>query len=495
MRPASLSKTRGPAYASTGLGLAGSLLIALAGPRLTIGARWWFDLRIPAALGGNGPAFYAGMVMMVVAWLGLGRYASMRVLTPRHLWIIGGLWCLPLVAGPALFSRDVYSYLAQGTLVHLGVSPYHYAPVVLRHLGHQHVLNAVAPFWRKTTAPYGPLFLAVVSLIVGISGSHLVLGVLLIRLVELSGIVLVAMFVPRLARTLGADPSRATWLALLSPIVMLELVAAAHNDVLMMGLLVAGLALAVDRRPLLGIGLCALAATIKVPAAAAIVFIAVAWTRDLPTPTERLRFLAAAGAVTIGVVAAVSLVTGLGVGWVSGSVFSTPGRVQLAITPATAVGWTTAHFLHGAGVRVHARSLEYTLTKFTFALSALLGFVLLWRTRRENVVRYLGIVLVVSAICGPAAWPWYLTWGLALLATCPDIQRSRLIPVVVAISVFAVKADGLLAASLRTAPWFAGVYVAIALGAWLVYRRRQSGGSRGVAAGGMRRAPSAFAES
>jgi hypothetical protein len=476
--------------------VAGSLLIALSGPHLTIGARWWFDLRIPAALGGNGPVFYAGMVMMVVGWLGLGGHASDRVLATRHIWIIGGLWCLPLLAGPALFSRDVYSYLAQGTLVHLGVSPYHYAPIALRHLGHQHVLNAVAPFWRRTTAPYGPLFLAVVSLIVGISGSHLVLGVLLIRLFELVGIVLVAVFVPRLARALGGDPSRATWLALLSPIVMLELVAAAHNDVLMVGLLVAGVTLAVERRPLVGIALCALAATIKVPAAAAVLFIAVAWAREAPEVSDRLRRLSVAGALTIAVIAAVSLATGLGLGWVSGSVFSTPGRVQLAITPATAAGWTIAHFLHGAGVEVHARSLEYTLSKFTFALSALLALVLLWRTRRENIVRHLGIVLIAAAVCGPAAWPWYLIWGLALLAACPEIQRSRLVPVVVAISVFTVKADGLLAVSLRTAPWFAGLYVAIAVGAWLVYRRGQRGGSRGVAAGGMRPpAPSVFAES
>jgi hypothetical protein len=484
-----------PALAWGGLGVAGSILIALGGPHLTMGARWWFDLRIPATLGGNGPAFYGGMVTMAVAWLGLGPHASNRVLAPRQLWIIGGLWCLPLFAGPALFSRDVYSYLAQGALVHLGVSPYKYAPAALEHLGYRHVFHAVAPFWRGTTAPYGPLFLAAVSLIVGISGPHLVLGVLLIRLVELVGIVLLAVFVPRLAGALGADPSRATWLALLSPIVMLELVAAAHNDVLMAGVLVAGVTLAVERRPLLGIALCALAATIKMPAAAAIVFIIVAWAREAPTRSEVLRRVGSAGAVTLAVVAAVSLATGLGLGWVSGSLFSTPGRVQLAITPATAVGWTIAHFLHGAGLKIHTRGFEYALTKVTFALSGLLALVLLWRARRENMVRSLGIVLIAAAICGPAAWPWYLTWGLALLAACPDIQCSRLIPLVVAVSVFAVKADGLLALSLRTAPWFACLYVAIAVGAWLVYRRRQRGGSRGVAGSVRQRGSSVLAES
>lgn len=496
MRPASLRTAHRLSCAWACLGLAGSLLIALAGPRLTAGARWWFDLRFPVALGGNRAAFYAGMAIMCVAWLGLGRYAFTRVMAPRHLWIIGALWCLPLFAGPALFSRDVYSYLAQGTLVHLGVNPYQHAPLALGHLGHEHVLNAVAPFWRKTTAPYGPLFLAVVSLLIGIGGSHLVLGVLLIRLFELVGIVLVAVFVPRLARSLGADPSRATWLALLSPIMMLELVAAAHNDVLMAGLVVAGVALAMERRPLLGIALCALAATIKVPAAAAIVFIAVVWMREATTTSARLRRGGGAVAVTIAVLAAVSLATGLGLDWVSSSVFSTPGRVQLAITPATAVGWTVAHLLNGAGIKLEHRHLEYTLSKVAFVLSALLALVLLWRARRENMVRYLGIVLIASAVGGPAAWPWYLTWGLTLLAACPELQRSRLTALAVAVSVFAVKPDGILALSLGTSPWFVCLYAAIAVGAWLAYRRRQRGGSTGIAAGHWRRRPpSVLAES
>jgi hypothetical protein len=499
MRSASLRNANRLPWVWACLGLAGSLLIALSGPRETVGSGWWFDVGFPGALGGNKAAIYAGMAIMSLAWLGLGRCASTRVLSPRQLWVIGALWCLPLFAGPALFSRDAYSYLAQGTLVHLGVNPYHDAPVALGHLGHQHVLNAVAPFWRRTTAPYGPLFLGVISLLVGISGSHLVLGVLLVRLFELVGIVLLAVFVPRLARTQGADPSRATWLALLSPIVMLELVAAAHNDVLMVGLLVAGVALALERRPLLGIALCALAATIKVPAAAAVVFIAVMWAREAEGgwgPDSWLARLASAGAVAIAVLAAVSLATGLGLGWVSGSVFSTPGRVQLAITPATAVGWTAAHLLRGAGVLVHYRSLEYTLSKVTFALSALLALVLLWRVRRENMVRYLGVVLIASAIGGPAAWPWYLTWGLALLACVPDVQRSRLIALGVAVSVFAVKPDGILAVPLPYSPWFVCLYAAIAIGAWLAYRRRQGGGSRGIAdRSRRRRSPSVLAES
>src|SRR6516162_3775087 len=96
-------------WAWAGLGLAGAVLIALAGPGMAGGpVKWWF------AGGGGVAVFYAGIVALSVAWLGLGRLAP----APRALWIIAVLWCLPLVLGPPLFSQDAYSCLAQGALVH-----------------------------------------------------------------------------------------------------------------------------------------------------------------------------------------------------------------------------------------------------------------------------------------------------------------------------------------------------------------------------------------
>ena len=236
----------------------------------------------------------------------------------------------------------------------------------------------------------------------------------------------------------------------------------------MIGLLVAGVALAIERRVLLGIALCAVASTIKLPAAAAIVFIAVMWVRNQPTRSARLRAAGAAGAVGLGVVAAVGVVTGLGLGWISTTVFSTPDKARLAITPATALAWTVAQF-----VPVGARGLESALGVVAFGLSCVLAAVLLWRTRRDNMVRHLGIALIAVAVCGPAAWPWYLTWGLALLATCPGIQDSRALALAIAASVLVVKADGVVAFPLRTAPVFVVLYVAAAIAVAVVASRRR----------------------
>ena len=462
MPPIAIRAERFP-WAWACLGLAGSVLVALAGPRVAGGpVRWWFD---PSLGGVDVAVLYAGILALSIAWLALRRLA----VTTTQMWIVGAAWCMPLLLTAPLFSHDAYSYLAQGTLVHIGIDPYHHAPAVLAQVGRAHVLAAVDSFWRHTTAPYGPLFLWIVSGIVALTGSHLVIGVLLIRLLDVAGLVLVALFAPRLARALAADPARATWWVF-SPLVLLELVTPAHNDLLMIGLLVAGVTLAIERRVLMGIAVCALAATIKLPAAAAIVFIGVMWVRDQPARSALAgsRAAVAAAAVGLGVVAAVTVITGLGLEWISTSVFSTPDKVRLAITPATALGWTVAQV-----VPIGARGLESALGVVAFALSCALGAVLLWRTRREDMVRYLGITLIAVAICGPAAWPWYLTWGLVLLATCPGIQDSLVLALAVAAGAFVVKADGILAFPIHTAPLFVVLYVAAAIAVVVVVSRRR----------------------
>ena len=466
--PTSIDSGSGSAWAWAGLGLAGSVLVALAGARPATGGavKWWFA---PALPGGNQLPLYAGMLMLAGAWAGLGRSPG----PIRRLWLIGALWCLPLAAGPVLFSHDVYSYLAQGEIVHLGRSPYRVTPLALGHLGQGRLLAAVSPFWRATVAPYGPLFLSPVSVLVGITGSNLIVGALLMRLLELVGIVLLAAFIPRLARTQGADPARATWLAVINPIVLLELVAAAHNDALMIGLMVAGVALAAERHPLAGIAICAVAATIKLPAGLAAVFIVVAWARAEPNGADRLRVVAQATAVVALVIAAASVLTGFGLDWISASVFATPSHVRLAITPATALGWTAASVLHDFGVPLSSRGFELTLSQITFALTAALVLVPLYRTRFENFVRLLGWTLLALALAGPAAWPWYFTWGLVLVAACPQTQSSWALAIAVAASVFVVKADGILALPIQTAPFVLIAYSLIAAALLYASRRRR----------------------
>lgn len=459
------------AWGWAALGFAGSLLIALAAPRAlhdtVVG--WWYAA---SWTGRDATALiYLGMAALAVAWLGLGR----RLAPQRQLLAIAALWMAPLALAPPLFSRDLYSYYAQGTILHLGVNPYDHAPVVLAGLHRGHVLAAVSPFWRHTTAPYGPLFLELVSVIVGLAGSHLIAAVLLCRALELIGVALVARYVPLLARELGTDAKRALWLTVASPLVALQLIAAGHNDALMVGLLVAGVAIALQGRPLSGIAICALAATIKLPALVGAVFIAIAWARAETDGGAAIRFLAAAAAAAAAVIAAVTVFSGVGPGWVSTSLFATPAKVRLAITPATGLGYTVAAVLHAAGIAVSSRGLESVLGAVAFALAAFVGVVFAARVRVGRLVVALGATLLLAAAAGPAAWPWYFSWGLVLVCGLAGWQRSWSLAAALVVAAVVVKPNGVVALPLGSAPAVLAAYVLIGAAAWWNLRRRRDG--------------------
>ena len=466
------------------LGLAGSTLLTLTGTRLAgpvvltkQGARpelWWFAPKLVSGHSATEALFYVGVAVLVTAWVGLGWQVS-RSGAPsvRALIVIGALWCVPLALGAPVFSRDVYSYLAQGTILHLGHNPYKVPPLVLSHLGQGHTLQAVSPFWRTTTAPYGPLFVYIVGLVVGATGGNLVVGTILVRLLEILGVALLAFSLPRLARRAGGEPRRAVWLMVLSPLVLLQLVAPAHNDALMVGLMALGVTVALERSPVLGIAICAVAATIKIPAAAAAVFIAVVWMRETSGTGNRVRVLAQAVAAFAAVIAAVSIGTGAGLSWVSGSLFSTPNKVNLAITPATAAGYTVASLLRDVGVAIGQHTLAQIFTRVAFAFAGLYALWLLYRARGETLVWDLGLLLLVAALAGPAAWPWYLCWGLALLSACRKGVLWLAMPVVLVVGAVVVKANGILAVPGQAAPYVTILYLVLAVIAVVLVRRQR----------------------
>ncbi len=477
------SARRDLGWAWVGLGLAGSLVLTAAASKLLNHQpiHWFFTVQLPGGHRFAQVVFWAGVLALCGAWLGIGRrLARAPGLGVGPLLAIGGLWSIPLWLGPGLFSHDMYSYLAQGTLLHHGVDPYQHPAAALAGLHQARLFHAVSPFWRHTTAPYGPTFIALAGLIAGVAGSHLVLGVLLMRALEFAGLALLAVFVPRLARATGADPARATWLAVISPLVLLELVGAGHNDALMAGLLVAGVSFAVQRRPLLAIAICALAATIKLPAAAAIVLIAACWVRA--EPRRAASALAQSAAVVAGVLLGAGAISGVGLHWISGGMLSTPGKVHLAITPATALGYSLASALHSLGLGAGTRSLESAFAAVALALTLALGIGLCLRVRYERLTLYLGLLLVASTLFGPAAWPWYLTWGVALLAATALTQRSRVIPVVLIASVLVVRPDGIVALPIGRSPYVLAVYVLAALVALLAARPRSRPPRRSVPA-------------
>src|SRR6266436_6331503 len=181
-----------------------------------------------------------GAVMMALAWLMLGRFAlGQRRMTRSQLDRLLLLWALPLLIAPPMYSRDVYSYLAQSEISLQGLDPYRVGPAT--GLGLDHVFTLSVPnLWRETPAPYGPLFLWIGRGISALTGENIVEAVLCHRLLVLAGVGLIVWATPRLARRCGVAEVSALWLGAANPLLIMHLVAGIHNEALMLGLMLTG---------------------------------------------------------------------------------------------------------------------------------------------------------------------------------------------------------------------------------------------------------------
>jgi hypothetical protein len=249
---------------------------------------------------------------------------------------------------------------------------------------------------------------------------------------SVAGVALIAYCIPKLARAYGRDPGAAFTLALLNPLTLLALIGGAHNDAIMVGLLLAGITAAKYRHPVVGIVLCTLATAIKVPAAIGIVYVAWDWAGPGVEWRQRVRPLAKGGAISLAVMAFLSEVSGLGWGWIAN--LGTPDAVRSWMAPATAVGLVfsgTLHVLHiGVGL---GGVLTITRLLGLMAATAIAGYCLLHKEELGNLTA-LGVTALAFVLLGPVVQPWYLTWGIILMA---PVVTGRLRAFVLGLSIVA----------------------------------------------------------
>jgi alpha-1,6-mannosyltransferase len=365
-----------------------------------------------------------GMGVVVLAWLAMWRqHAEMSV---KRLYCTAAAWGLPLLVARPLFSGDVYGYLAYGLTAAKGFNPYQFGPATA--LGADSpVTQAVSHYWQDTPSPYGPVSVAIFRAIAFFAGQNVPATVLANRFVELVGVVLIAWALPRLARRVGVRPATAVWLGLLNPLLLWHLVAGAHNDGLMLGLVLAGLEVGLSglSRPgrlLLGVVLVMIAANIKIVALAAVCCLGAALARRWGGTLGRGLLVALALSGGFAVISLVIAgVTGLGLGWV----FSVSGATQVHswLAPTNQLG-----FLLGA---LAGGGFTDTAITACVVIGGVLGAAvvigLLWsvlRGRRDPVVG-LGLVFAVMLVSGPIVQPWYLLWAILPLAASTRTDRAR----------------------------------------------------------------------
>ena len=302
----------------------------------------------------------AGLGLLASAWLRLCRTLAVgdrRTADPRDgvalVRIAALVWTAPLLLAPPLFSRDGWSYAAQGMLAAVGLSPYRWGPGALAPdtfvplpgwLTGPPIVQAVDPMWWDTATPYGPVPVFLGGLAAHATGNPWWL-VVAHRCLALAGLALLAWAVPRLAAWTGADPAVASALVIVSPLMLANGVAGLHNDLLMVGLMAAALVVAVEHGWVWGAVLAGTAAAVKVPGGLVCVGIALVSLPAGAAMVARLRRLAGVAAGSIGTLLGLGVATGLGNGWLRA--LSVPAEVDTPLSVTTLAGgvldWLALH--------------------------------------------------------------------------------------------------------------------------------------------------------
>ncbi|MBP2337750.1 alpha-1,6-mannosyltransferase [Saccharothrix coeruleofusca] len=387
---------------------------------------------------------WTGIFLIVSAWLWLGRFARpgrQRLVSRSQMDRTLMMWITPLVFVLPMFSRDVYSYLAQSQIAATGQDPYELGPASA--LGVDNILTKNVPnIWRETPAPYGPLFLAMGRVIAGITGDHVLPGVFLHRLLVLLGLAMIVWALPRLARRFGVPPVSALWLGAANPLVLFHLVVGVHNEGLAIGLMLVGLELALRRMPLrpgtpmtreelawivVGATTITMAAAVKIPAALALGFLGVMIARRLGGRfVDLLKSALLLLAVSVVVMVCTCLGTGLGFGWVQ--TLDVAGTVKSWMSPPTALGFLGGGLGLVLGLGNHTEAMIELTRLLGQVTYVVIVTTLLWKAFRGRIkaVNGLGAGLGAVLVLGPVLQPWYVLWAALPLATGVLAKRFRL---------------------------------------------------------------------
>jgi Glycosyltransferase family 87 len=324
----------------------------------------------------------------------LAVIATASRLRARLIWTaIAVLVAVFALAGP-LLSLDVFSYITYARLgAEHGLNPYDSAPADLS----ADPAASRVDDWRFAVSVYGPAF-TLASYPLGLAGVSFALWAF--KAVFALCVLGICALTAWIAATRGVRPSTAAAFVALNPLVLVHVVGGAHNDALMMLIVLAGIAAVLAGREALGGVALVGGAAVKFSGAFAIPF-------ALVGSSQRARLLAAGAAAA----------------------------VLIGIATLTAFGGSAAEALGLAGgnqAKTSYWSVPSTLARLTgldvdpvrfvllAAFAALVVWLLVWTWRGGDWVRAAG--WAVFGLLVATAWlvPWYVIWVLPLAAVARD---------------------------------------------------------------------------
>lgn len=377
----------------------------------------WFGLEFLSF--GHGAALsnvtlWVGTTTLVIAWLLLGKaHADVAVVRRIVLW-----WLAPLAAAAPMMSRDVYSYLMQGSLLRDGFDAYTQGPSANPNA----ILFEVSHDWRNTTTPYGPLHLWIGEGVTRVVGDNVLAGTYMFKLISLLGFAAIIWAVPKIAQQLGADPGFALWLGVANPVMIIHMVGGMHNESVMVGLVSIGLWLALRSRNggefFFGIALIAVAMSLKATAAFCLPFVVWIWVNKAPTPAQKwVAFFVAAigGAVlTVAIVALITSVSGASWGWIA----ALTGNAKV-INPLSFPSFVAGHIANFGKIFFNPFPFN-DVVAVTRKLSMLVmagGFVACWWFFRSRPIIGTTVMCMVMFTFNAVTLPWYYASVLSLVGT------------------------------------------------------------------------------
>jgi len=426
-------------------GMAGSLLIVGTSP-VWKGAPPGWQIKIPGLFGLTtgesvlaAVTFVIGVLLMALGWLGLVGHTVRRVGPERQrlkvVLAIAVLWAIPFMLAPIQLSSDAYSYGAQGFLASLGHDPSVAVIDDLPNRGSNQFYKSSDPIWRKAPAPYGPVAVGAEKAIVTVTGFDVNNAMWGFRALAVMGTIMTGFGVFVIARKRQVSTPLALAFAVGNPLVLIHLIGGAHNDALMMGLLVLGMAAFETSRKVLAVVLVTLAVCVKLPAVLALAFIAWNWKGKDAHWKERLTSFPLVGGIVAALTAVLCVAAGIGLGWITA--LKSTGTVYSTFSVFTKLGFLTTDLLGLIGIHVDSYRAVDIARAIGLLVAGVLITIILVRSPRLGITQSVGLALVVLIICGPVIWPWYLPAGFALLAASGTRRfRPSVIVLIVAASVF-----------------------------------------------------------
>lgn len=332
--------------------------------------------------------------MLTVSALLMSLLAARAVVatarTPRVLWpAVLVLVALAVTTGP-IGSHDLWSYSFYGRMVsEYRVDPYRAVPAMFPH-------DVIYPVvgWRHTPSGYGPLFTLYSAAVTALAGG----SKLVMRLgFQLSAAAAVTWCLWVLSR---ARRHAALTLVALQPFIWISVVNGGHNDAILAALLLAAV-IAFDRRRagqaavLIGV-----AALVKMSAIFVVVPLVV-----LLLARRRWR-----DAATMAIVPLAGLLLGELVA--PGSLANASSASRGVVSRASV--WRLVGLVNG----IPGAQITMLATGFVGALIIWIS----WRRRNDSTATVsAGASLSVFAMASSYTLPWYLMWGVPMLALSGDL--------------------------------------------------------------------------